>query len=211
MHVEFLTEEPSAEAALAYLVPRLLPDPATWEVRSFQGKGDLLQKLPDRLRAYPDWLPHRFGPRWCVVVLVDRDDEDCHELKARLEGIAAGTGLVTRTAAHREGHGDYDVVNRIVVEELEAWFFGDVEALRTAYPFVSATLASKSGFRDPDDISGGTWERLEKLLNKRYPTGMPKVEVAAAVAEHMVPDRNRSRSFQVFRDAVQDLSKDLAS
>jgi hypothetical protein len=31
-------------------------------------------------------------------------------------------------------------LNRIAVEELEAWFFGDIEALRAVYPKLSATL-----------------------------------------------------------------------
>ena len=211
MHIEFLTEEPSAEAALYHLIPRLILESTTWEIRVFQGKTDLMQKLPRRLQAYPDWLPHQFGPQWCIVVLVDRDDDDCKELKARLDEIAAESGLVTRTAARLAGHAGYNIVNRIAIEELEAWFFGDDEALQAAYPFVPATFSKRRGFRDPDGIRGGTWEKLEKVLEKRYPTGMPKVEVASTVAKHMDPDVNRSRSFQAFRDAVGAIEKDLMS
>lgn len=202
MHVELLTEEPSAEAALRVLVPRLLPAVTSWEVRPFTGKGALLSALPTRLRAYPDWLPHVHGPDWCVVVLIDRDDDDCHTLKGELERITAEAGLVSRTANPEA----YRVVNRIVVEELEAWFFGDVDALRAAYPFVPASLDQQRGFRDPDDIRGGTWERLEAVLAKAYPTGMPKVEVASSIAPHMDPERNRSASFRAFRDALQSLN-----
>lgn len=200
MHVEILVEELSAEAALRGLLPRMLGD-ASWEVRTFSGKPALLKELPTRLRAYPKWLPHVHGEAWCVVVLVDRDEEDCLDLKARLERIAAEAGLVSRSVDAEQ----FNVVSRIAIEELEAWFFGDVPALRAAYPRVSATLAGKAKFRDPDAIRGGTWEQLEKVLERYYPTGMPKVEVARAIASHMDPDTNRSTSFQAFRDALYSL------
>ena len=98
-----------------------------------------------------------------------------------------------------------DALCRIAIDELEAWFFGDVAALRTGYPRVPATLASQAKFRDPDRIAGGTWEALERVLRRAgyYPTGMPKVDVARTVATHMDPGRNRSRSFQVLVDGFR--------
>lgn len=211
MHVEFLTEDRSAEAALSHLAPRLLSEDTTWEIRSFQGRPDLLKNLSSRLRAYPNWLPHTYSTPWCIVVLVDRDQDDCKELKARMNEIASGANLTTRTTMRRTGRNWYQIVNRIAVEELEAWFFGDVDALRAAYPFVSATLHRKAKFRNPDRISGGTWEQLEKILERAYPTGMPKVEVASKVSQHMDPDVNRSPSFQAFRDAVRAIEAELST
>ena len=52
----------------------------------------------------------------------------------------------------------FQLVNRLAVEELEAWFFGDVDAMATAYPRVPRTLAQRAPYRDPDRIKGGTWE-----------------------------------------------------
>jgi hypothetical protein len=97
------------------------------------------------------------------------------------------------------------VLNRIAIEELEAWFFGDVQAITTAYPRVPRTLAEKSKYRNSDAITGGTWEALERTLQKAgyYPAGMPKIEVARNVARYMVPDRNRSPSFKTFIDAIR--------
>jgi hypothetical protein len=60
----------------------------------------------------------------------------------------------------------------------------------------SGSLQLLSG--DPDAIKGGTWEALALLLHSYYPTGLPKVEVARTVSALMVPERNRSHSFQVF-------------
>ena len=90
-----------------------------------------------------------------------------------------------------------------MVEELEAWFFGDVEALREAYPNVSNTFQNRAKYREPDAITGGTWETLERLLKGYYPNFLPKGVVAQKVAPHMEPSRNRSRSFQVFVEGLK--------
>ena len=128
MHLEILVEEASAEAALVNLLPRIIEDTVAFAVRTFRGKRDLLSKLPDRLRGYRATLPSDGR----IVVLVDEDRSDCMELKARLEEIAKDAGFVTKTAARRGRK--FQVVNRLAIEELEAWFFGDVKALVQAYP-----------------------------------------------------------------------------
>jgi len=56
-HIEFLVEEPSAEAALRGLVPQIIGDALSYGIRVFQGKPDLLSQLPDRLKGYRRWLP----------------------------------------------------------------------------------------------------------------------------------------------------------
>ncbi len=94
-HLEVLVEEPSMEAFLGALLPRLLPADRTFIVHPFQGKADLLGKLQDRLRGYANWLPED----WCVVVVVDRDDDDCVALKAQLEAMAKKAKLRTRSGA----------------------------------------------------------------------------------------------------------------
>lgn len=187
------------EAALRALLPRILND-ATFEVFPFSGKDELLLRLPERLRGYSRWLP----ASWRIVVIVDRDDDDCHELKRRLESIAEEAGLITRSTARG---GAFAVLNRIAVEELEAWFFGDWEAVRAAYPRVPATIPARAPYRDPDSIAGGTWEAFERVLAAAgyFQTGLRKIEAARAVASHMVPERNRSRSFQALERALREL------
>jgi hypothetical protein len=138
------------------------------------------------------------------VVLVDRDADDCKTLKRRLEEIAAGARLPTR---NRRTKGSFSVVNRIVIEELEAWYFGDWEAVRRAYPKVDATIPAQAKYRDPDAIKGGTWEALERALKKAgyFKTGLRKVELARAIAEHMEPGRNTSQSFEMLRSALTEM------
>jgi hypothetical protein len=192
-----LVEEPSMEVALEQLLPKMLTE-AQFEIRRFQCKDDLLKNLPARLRAYSSWLP----PNWVVLVLVDRDDDACHALKARLDQAAADAGLLSKTSAG-VGH-SFQVANRIAIEELEAWFFGDWAAVQAAFPRVPATLPSKAGFRDPDAVLGGTWEALERVLKRAgyFKTGLRKMECARLVGQNMDPAKNSSRSFQAFSDAV---------
>lgn len=136
-------------------------------------------------------------------MLVDRDAEDCKALKKRLEKISADTGLVTKTRARSRKV--LQVVNRLAIEELEAWYFGDVKALVSTYPGVSPALGRKAKYRDPDAIAGGTWEALERVLKRAgyYPGGLPKIEAAKSISLNMVPERNRSHSFQVFCEGIR--------
>jgi hypothetical protein len=194
-HVEVLVEERSMEAALMELIPRIRPD-LTFNTLVFPGKDGLLGRLPDVLRGYRRWnLPNSR-----IVVVVDRDEDDCRELKRRIENLARAAGLRPKSATSPT----FDVLTRIAVEELEAWLFGDVAALSEAFPGVPSTLASRRGYRHPDAIAGGTWEALQRVLQGvgYFPAGMPKIEVARAVAARMVPERNRSPSFQAFREGL---------
>lgn len=201
MHIEILVEEPSAEAALQNIVPMIVGQDVSFAIHPHQGKSDLLAKLPGRLRGYRAWLPSD----WRIVVLIDEDREDCEDLKARLEAAASEAGLVTKSIAGRTSQ--FQVLNRLAIEELEAWFFGDVEALHGAYPRVSLHLGKKAKYRDPDAIVGGTWEALERELQRLgyHPGGLPKMSAAREISTHMDPARNRSKSFQVFRQGLMEM------
>lgn len=198
MHIDFLLEEPSAEAALKTILPRILPDVSS-RFLVFKGKEDLLNKLPERLKNYRQWLPDD----WRLIVLIDEDRRDCSELKAKLEQAAHEAGFVTKSSA--APNEDFQVINRLAIEELEAWFFGDIEALHAAYPRIPINLQSKAKYRNPDAIRGGTSEALEDLLieKKYYRARIPKREVAQNIAQHMEPSRNRSKSFQVFVEGLK--------
>lgn len=195
MQVEFLVEEPSAEVFLRGILPKLFLGRPTIDIHTFQGKRDLLNNLPSRLLGYKRWLPSD----WRIVVLVDEDRQDCQALKHEMEDAARFASLVTKTAAGPMSR--FSVLNRIAVEELEAWYFGDAPALAAAFPGVPLSLSRKSKYRDPDAIKGGTWEALEKVLKHAgyYPSGLAKIDAARRIAERFDPSRNKSHSFQVFR------------
>lgn len=198
-HLKLLVEEPSMEAFLRAVLPRLLPQNRTFEIHSFQGKADLLNKLEARLRSYATWIP----ADWRIVIVVDRDNDDCLQLKRQLERIANIAGLQTRTNA---GNVHWQLVNRIAIEELEAWYFGDWQAVQAAYPRVRATQTNRRGFRNSDAIAGGTWESFERVMQRHgyFKGGLAKIEAARAIGPYVDPARSQSNSFVVFYNAIAE-------
>jgi Domain of unknown function (DUF4276) len=202
MHLEFLLEELSAEVTLRELVPKIVGTDVSFDIRVFQGKPDLLIKLPTRLKGYRQWIPED----WRIIIVVDRDMDDCRELKARLDRIVQNAGLHPKSNPGQDG--EYHVINRLAIEELESWFFGDIDALAAAYSRVPPTLGKQARYRNPDGIAGGTSEALlRELQSAGYYKGtkhLPKIEIARTIAAHMEPGRNHSPSFRSLRDALRE-------
>lgn len=196
-HFEIIVEEPSMEAFLTACLPRILPKNCTFAIRTHQGKAALLRNLGNRLNAYAKWLL----PEMRIVVIVDRDKDDCQKLKSKLEQICEKAGLQSKRVASGP---DWQVVTRIAIEELEAWYFGDWHAVCLAFPRASPNTPKQAKFRDPDAIKNGTWEAFERVLRKHgyFKQGLAKVAAATAVGQHIDPKRNRSRSFAVFYNAI---------
>jgi hypothetical protein len=190
MHIEFLVEEASTEIALKEIVPKIIGNVHTFKIHNFQNKDRLLKRLPERMKAYANFIPDDLR----IVILVDEDRSNCQELKKKL---CDATSIVTQKKGNI-------VLHRIVVEELESWFIGDVAAIRAEYEKIPASLSKQAKFRDPDAIKGGTWEELDKILKKYgYETGLQKMDFAQKVSPHMDVENNKSRSFQVFRDGLR--------
>ncbi len=196
--VEFFVEDRSMEAALGGLLPRVLPT-IDAQVHSFQGKPDLLKNLPARLRAMASWLPDT----WRIVIVLDADRDDCIDLRSRLDRVASDAGLVLRGETSA-----WQVVNRLAIEELEAWYFGDWTAVCHAYPRVPATVPSQARYRDPDRIRGGTWEALERVLQAAgyFSGGLRKIEAAQEIGRHLDLARNTSASFGKLREVLVELA-----
>ena len=198
-HIEFLVEERSMEAFLTPLLRRCLPAGCTFQIHAHQGKQALLRKLENRLKGYASFLPqdHR------IVVVVDMDKDECDQLKSRLEEACTPAELQSKQAA---GSPQWQVATRIAIEELEAWYFGDWQAVCRAFPRVSKTIPKGKRYRKPDAIQGGTWEAFERVLKQAgyCKQGLPKVQTATAMGQHMEPAENRSPSFQVFWQAVTE-------
>lgn len=193
-HLEILTEEPSAEAALRLLLPKIIGDRATWKIITHQGKYDLLRQLPSRLKAYQKSI--KANER--IVVLLDKDKDDCLNLKRQIETTALQVGLATKSVPQSK---NFHLVSRIAIEEIEAWFLGDEKAVCTSYPALQS-FPTKLKRRDPDSIANSS-ETLEKLLkNAGYRSIGGKIEVAKKIAQNMTPTANRSKSFNVFVEGV---------
>lgn len=96
--LEILVEERSAAEALRLLVPKIVPgahEGANFAIREFSGKQSLLKKLPDRLRGYGH------DPTVRVLVLVDRDNQDCRKLKKELDRICESVGYAPNPLLRR--------------------------------------------------------------------------------------------------------------
>ena len=186
MTLHVLVEGPSERAFLDGWATRLLKGAAV-KVHPHQGKG----RLPDDVRAPPDprnrsllhQLPAKLrafaaGPDACgigVLVLVDADDDDCRTL----------AGAITATA--RSVAANLRFVARVAVEETEAFYFGDLRALKAAFPDADMILARSYV---PDSVCG-TWELFGRVVGDG---GGNKVAWAEAMAQTMTTDSKRSRS-----------------
>ena len=201
MQIEFLVEEISAKAALDQLLPRLLPGHSC-RVRVFEGWQDLLGQLKAVLQGYHRRIFREGQTQLRVVVLLDGDGI-CERRKAALEAKAAEASLLTKTTA---GPGQvFHVLNRIAVQELEAWWLGDREAIISAYPGVKPAHFKGIG-RDTDaplKPNDTLWEVLKK--GRYFLTGKRKTQWATDISQHLDPARNTSPSFHYFCEGLAAL------
>jgi hypothetical protein len=200
MQIDVLLEEPSAEEALRIILPKILAGKAKFKLINMRNKSRLIGELPKRLLGYKKRLEN--GEDLKIVVLVDRDKDDCENLKARLERIAHDAELFTRTSPDQNGR--FQVITRIAIEELEAWFIGDTEALKGAFSGLRGKAFPQS-FSNPDN--SGTWEHLHRFLKRNgiYKSNYPKIEAARKIAPHMDLSRNKSRNFRHFCRGIEAL------
>ena len=159
IHLEFLLEGESDEIVLGALLPKI-PAEITYAFHVFQSKQNLLKKLPERLRGYHSWLP----PDWKIVILRDTDLEDCKKLKEHIRDIVAQEdfSIFSNTNVTKKGI----VIIRLAMQEMEAWFFGDAEALRQAYPRLPETLDKRRNIATltPSLLPGKNWKESCRRL-----------------------------------------------
>lgn len=194
-HLELLVEEPSMEAFLQSWFPKYLPDNITYRFIVFNGKTDLLSKLRDRLKGYSKWIP----VDWRIIVVVDRDEDDCVELTNQINSACALEGFPT----YHENV-EWKAASSIAIEELEAWYFGEWRSVVEAYPRVSMGIVKQARYRDSDAILGGTWEAFERILQKSgyFAGGLRKVEAARTIGKYVDVNKNSSGSFQIFLSII---------
>jgi len=160
------------------LLPRLFPGLAILCI-AHEGKQDLEKSIPRKLRAW-------YVPEDVFVVVRDNDGGDCRALKQHLVEEVKAAGRA-------------DTLVRIACQELEAWYFGDPDALATAYDRDDLrSLAAKAPYRDPDGIQQPA-SKLAELID-----GFQKLSGARALAR-LLRRENRSRSYQAFMAGVERL------
>ncbi len=183
----FLLEELSMRVLLDAWLPRLFPgwiDGQHFLCIPHEGKSDLDRSVPRKLTAWR--VP---GDRF--VILRDTDGADCIDLKARYRDICQRSGRP-------------DTLIRLVCQELESWYLGDLRALANAFGGKGIdTPAHRKRYIHPDD-----WQKPSVQVKHLVPT-FQKVAGARAMATHLDPETNQSHSLRIFVDGLHRQVADM--
>lgn len=211
MHLEFCIEDQSGALFLEAMLPKIITSlDVTWRVHSYKGVGRMPRKQPNvstiKARMLLDNLSKIIGGMAktpgidALIVIMDADDKNCVDLKNEL------VALWRRIAPN------FNVIFRIAVEEMEAWYLGDQAAIRASYPGTKESVLI--GYTQ--DSVCGTWERLADaiehggaaaLKSAGWPApGVAKCRWAETITPRMNPHANASPSFVAFRDKVLELA-----
>ncbi|OEU68934.1 MAG: hypothetical protein BA863_11375 [Desulfovibrio sp. S3730MH75] len=215
MHFEVLSEDISGKKFLDIIIPKIIGNKHTFEVKHYKGVGRipknlqgksnpakriLLAELPKLLRGYGktyDAYPDDYSA--AVILVCDLDDKNLDEFRKQLMSILDTCDPKPETRFC------------IAIEEGEAWLLGDIPAIKKAYP------DAKNGVLNAyeNDSICGTWEKLadavhsggsQKLKPQGYrASGMEKSNWAVNITPHMDIDNNKSPSFCDFRDQLRSL------
>jgi hypothetical protein len=217
MHLEVLVEDQSGKKALEILIPKITGTGHTFNVHAYRGVGRIpknmrdtqnasnrifLESLPKLLKGYGKTF-HGYPSNYytAVIVVCDLDDKCLKEFRRQL--------LEILDACHPQPKTRFC----IAIEEGEAWFLGDLNAIKHAYPKANATVLTSY----VNDSICGTWEKLADAIypggshvleNRVYQViGEEKSRWAERISPEMDIENNRSPSFCYFRDKIRELTR----
>lgn len=180
----FLLEEPSMKLLLAGLLPRLFPgwvEHTHFLLVPHEGKSDLDRSVPKKLRAWQ--IP---GDRF--VILRDNDNADCVNLKARFVQLCADCGRP-------------DTLVRLVCQELESWYLGDLVAMAHAYGDAKIdSPGHRKRFADPD-----SWQKPSVEVARLVPA-FQKGSAARRMGSALRSGVNQSSSFSAFVSGIERMT-----
>jgi len=216
MHFEILIEDNSGKTALNILIPKIINiEQHTFNVHSYKGIGHipknltsstsdpkkrtLLDNLPRLVQGYGKTFAN-YPPDYSVVLIIICDlDMRCLSTfrKELLNCVDQFSFIKPKTQFC------------IAIEEGEAWYLGDLDAIRSAYPKAKTTVLNSY----TNDSICGTWEKLadavysggNKNLSKlgSHSIGKEKNNWAEKISPLMDVEKNLSPSFCYFRDKLR--------
>ncbi len=216
MHLEILIEDRSGERMLEILIPKVIGDDHTFQIHSYRGIGHipknftvktnvkkrlLLNNLPLLLRGYGKaFRGHGNSYQAAVIVVCDLDDKCFRGFRTELCDILEACDPKPEACFC------------IAIEEGEAWFLGDIPAIKTAYP--RSKSAALNGYIN--DSICGTWECLADaiynggsaaLSRKGWQAiGAEKWSWAEKITPHMDVNSNKSPSFAYFCQKLREFA-----
>jgi hypothetical protein len=215
MHFEILIEDQSGKKTLDILIPKIIGDLHTFIVHPYKGVGRipknmrdaddaakriLLDNLPKLLKGYGRTFAGYQNYSAAVILVCDLDDKCQNTFRNQLYAILNSCNPKPKTRFC------------FAIEEGEAWFLGDLNAIKAAYPSAKNTVLSAY----INDSICGTWEKLADAIYKGGATalsakgwqavGMEKSRWAEKITPHMAIDANQSPSFCHFREKIRELA-----
>ncbi len=179
-HAVIMVEEESIEEVTKIIVSRLGIKNQI-KIIPHDGKNDLEKSFP---RKIANWRsPHRTR----FVICRDSDGSNCAVLKQRLKC------LLPQTTQH-------EFKLRLVMNELEAWYLGDLEALYKAELISRGAvdqIRNRKQFRSPESIQNAKRE-FTKLVNAKG-----QINLARRIAPHLELENGRCSSFKHFIEAIK--------
>jgi len=213
MHFEILVEDQSGKKALDILVPKIIGVEHTFKVISYKGVGRIPKNMNSGVdaskRILLDNLPRLlkgYGQSWhgyaaAVFVVCDLDDKCLKVFRSELLKILNDCNPRPETRFC------------ISIEEGEAWFLGDIPAVKAAYPKAKDSILNAY----VNDSICGTWERLADAIYKGgsqslsaqgwQVAGAEKSAWAENITPHMNINDNKSPSFCYFRQKLLQLAE----
>lgn len=215
VHFEILVEDQSGKKALDILVPKIIGADHTFIIHSYKGIGRipknlgangnaskriLLDQLPRLLQGYGNVFTKY--PEDCpaaVILVCDLDDKCLKAFRQELFNILSACNPRPETRFC------------IAIEEGEAWFLGDIPAVKSAYPRARGAVLNAY----VNDSICGTWEHLaDAIYNGGAATlsskggqaiGAEKSQWSEKISPHMNVVTNASPSFVYFRQKLLEL------
>ena len=172
-----LVEEDSAQVIVREISRRLDVGDRITIIRH-EGKNDLDRSIPIKLGSWRSAEPVRF------LIVRDNDSGNCRSLKDRLKLLVPPKAVANTRI-------------RIVVQELEAWYFGDPGALAAAGYDHAAAACVRAKFRLPDAIPSPKSE-IKRLIPYEG-----QIALARRMAPHLDLIQSKSPSFLHFVSALK--------
>jgi hypothetical protein len=215
MHFEILIEDISGKTALEILIPKIISNKNTFNIHAYKGIGRipqglkpssdpkrriLLDQIPKLIQGYGNTFAG-YPPNYpsVLIIICDLDDRCLSDFRKEL------LDCVDKCAVKPETY------FCIAIEEGEAWYLGDINAIKTAYPGAKDTVLNSYIY---DDVCG-TWEKLadavfsggfQSLAKLGWQAvGKEKMAWASSISPHMNVDINQSPSFCYFREKLRSL------